>query len=131
MRLGFRLGPYYFASLGSGYHWMFPDASKGFSGLMRCWNLFSDGRLFGKEKYVAYREWLGKNVGVSEYDLWTRLAVMQRKKAKGFVGWVTYEKDKECEWNKIMYMLVKFAEYANVGGNRTGGFGVVRAALKS
>jgi len=43
---------------------MFPDAVKDFSGLMRCWNLFSDRRRFGKEEYMAYREWLGKNVGV-------------------------------------------------------------------
>jgi CRISPR-associated endoribonuclease Cas6 len=106
---------------------MFPDAVKVFSGLMRCWNLFSDGRGFGKEEYVAYREWLGKNVGVSEYELWTRLAVMRNKKATGFVGWVTYElKDKKSEWNKVTHMLAKFAEYANIGGNKTGGFGMVK-----
>jgi CRISPR-associated endoribonuclease Cas6 len=130
-RLSFR-SPTYFASLGSGYHWMFPDAVKVFCGLMRCWNLFSDGRLFGKEEYLAYKEWLGKNAGVSEYELWTKLAVMRAKKATGFVGWVKYElKDKEIEWNRVTCMLIKFAEYANVGGNRTGGFGVVRLALKS
>jgi CRISPR/Cas system endoribonuclease Cas6 (RAMP superfamily) len=57
---------------------------------------------------------------------------MKSKKATGFVGWATYElKDKESEWNKVTCMLSKFAEYANVGGNRTGGFGVVRLALKS
>jgi len=57
---------------------------------------------------------------------------MKRKKVTGFVGWVTYElKDKESEWNKVTCMLAKFAEYANVGGNRTGGFGVVRLALRS
>jgi hypothetical protein len=59
-RLSFR-SPTHFVSLGSGYHWMFPGAVKVFSGLMRCWNLFSDGRRFSKEEYVAYREWLGKN----------------------------------------------------------------------
>jgi CRISPR-associated endoribonuclease Cas6 len=126
--LSFR-SPTYFASLGSDFHWMFPDAVKVFSGLMRCWNSFSDGRRFGKDEYVAYREWLGKNVGVSEYELWTRLAVMRRKKAPGFVGWVKYKvKDKESEWNRMTRMLAGFAEYANVGGNRTGGFGVVRLA---
>jgi len=130
LRLSFR-SPTYFASLGSSYHWMFPDAVKVFSGLMRCWSLFSDCRRFGKEEHLAYREWLGKNVGVSEYELWTKLAVMKTKKATGFVGWVTYElKDKESDWNKVTCMLIKFAEYANVGGNRTGGFGVVRLALK-
>ena len=123
--------PTYFASLGSGYHWMFPDAVKVFLGLMRVWNLFSDGRRFGKEEYLAYKEWLAKNVGVCEYELRTRLAVMKRKKAPGFVGWVTYEmKDKESEWNKVTFILARFAEYVNVGGNRTGGFGVVRLALK-
>jgi CRISPR-associated endoribonuclease Cas6 len=125
-RLSFR-SPTYFASLGSGFHWMFPDAVKVFSGLMRCWNLFSDARRFGKEEYVAYKEWLGKKMGVSEYDLWTRLATMRAKKATGFIGWVTYEvKDKESEWNKITCMLAKYAEYANIGGNKTGGFGVTK-----
>jgi len=122
--------PTYLASLGSSFHWMFPDAVKVFCGLMRVWNLFSDGRRFGKEEYVAYKEWLTKNVGVSEYELWTRLAVMKEKKQKkatGFVGWVTYElKDLESEWNKITCMLAKYAEYANIGGNKTGGFGVTR-----
>ena len=130
-RLAFKT-PTYFASLGSSYHWMFPDAVKVFTSLMRVWNLFSDGRRFSKEGYLSYKEWLGKDVGVCEYDLYTRLAVMRKKKATGFVGWVTYEmKDKESEWNKVTCMLARFAEYANVGGNRTGGFGVVKPALEA
>jgi CRISPR/Cas system endoribonuclease Cas6 (RAMP superfamily) len=102
-RLSFR-SPTYFASLGSGYHSMFPDSVKVFSGLMRCWDLLSDGRRFGREEYVTYREWLGKNVGVGEYELWTRLAVMRNKEAIGFVGWVTYEtKDLKSKWNKMFH----------------------------
>lgn len=125
-RLSFK-SPTYFASLGSKYHWMFPDAVKVFCGLMRCWNLFNDCRKFSKEEYVTYKEWLTKNAGVSEYELWTRLAVMKRKKATGFVGWVTYElKDKKSKWNKTTCMLAKYAEYANIGGNKTGGFGVTK-----
>mgnify|MGYP005835247803 CR=1 FL=1 len=117
--------PTYLASLGSSFHWMFPDAVKVFCGLMRVWNLFNDGRRFDKEEYVTYKEWLTKNAGVSEYELWTKLALMKQKKAIGFVGRVTYElKDKDSEWNKITCMLAKFAEFANVGGNKTGGFGV-------
>jgi CRISPR-associated endoribonuclease Cas6 len=130
-RLSFR-SPTYFASLGSKYHWMFPDAMKVFCGLMRGWNLFSDSKKFGKKEYVAYKEWLTKNAGVSEFELWTRLAVMKRKKATGFVGWATYElKDKKSKWNKITHMLAKYAEYANIGGNKTGGFGVTKLAFKS
>jgi CRISPR/Cas system endoribonuclease Cas6 (RAMP superfamily) len=53
------------------------------------------------------------------------------KKVTGFVGWVTYEtKDEESEWNKMTQALARFAEFANAGGNRTGGFGVVKSALK-
>jgi CRISPR-associated endoribonuclease Cas6 len=126
-RLIFRT-PTYFASLGSSFHWMFPDATKVFTSLMRVWNLFSDDKRFSKEEYVAYKEWLGKNAGVCKYELWTRLAVMRGKKATGFVGWVMYEmKDKKSEWNKITSTLAKYAEHSNVGGNRTGGFGVVNS----
>ena len=126
---GFKLqfrSPPYLASLGSRYHWMFPDAVKVFSSLMRVWNLFSASRRFDKDEYVAYKEWLTRNVGVSEYELWTRMAVMRNKKAKGFVGWATYESDDlKSDWNRMTHTLARFAEYANIGGNRTGGFGVV------
>ncbi len=131
LKLEFR-SPTYFASLGSGFHWMFPDAVKVFSNLMRCWNLFSDCKRFSKEEYVEYKEWLNKNVGVSSYELWTRLAMMKTKKATGFEGWVRYElKDNENEWNKVTFMLARFAEYANVGGNKTGGFGLARLVLRT
>lgn len=131
-RLGFHFrSPTYFASMGSSYHWMFPDAVRTFSGLMRVWNLISDTRQFGKEEFLAYKEWLSKNAGVNAYELWTKLAVMRAKKATGFVGWVEYElKDKESEWNRTTCLLARFAEYANVGGNRTGGFGVVGLELR-
>lgn len=129
-RLHFKT-PTYLASMGSSYHWMFPDAVKVFSSLMRSWNTFSDCRRFSKEELAEYKEWLGKNVGVSQYELWTKLAVMKGKKAAGFVGWVTYELgDCESNWNKITCMLAKYAEYANLGGNRSGGFGVTRLSLK-
>lgn len=127
LKLVFRT-PTYFASLGSDFHWMFPDGVKVFCGLMRTWNLFSDGKRFSKDDYVAYKEWLTKNAGVAEYQLETKLAVMRRKKATGFTGWVTYElKDKENSWNKTTCMLAKYAEYSNIGGNKTGGFGVTKS----
>ncbi|MGC8850181.1 MAG: CRISPR system precrRNA processing endoribonuclease RAMP protein Cas6, partial [Candidatus Bathyarchaeia archaeon] len=82
---------------------------------------------FGKEDYLAYRGWLERNMGVCEYELWTKLAVMRHKRAVGFMGWATYEmKDLKSDWNRITAMLARFAEYANIGGNRTGGFGVTR-----
>jgi len=124
--------PTYLASLNSSYHWMFPDPVKVFCSLMRCWNMFSDERRFSKEEYVAYKGWLAENVGVSRYELQTRCVVMRNKQTAGFAGWVGYEMaDREGEWNKITCMLAKFAEYSNIGGNRTGGFGAVTVDLKA
>jgi CRISPR-associated endoribonuclease Cas6 len=121
--LNFRT-PTYFANLNSNYHWMFPDPAKVFCSLMRYWNQFSDGRHFSKEEYVSYKAWLAKNVGVSRYELQTRLAVMRNKKATGFTGTVNYElKDKENPWNKITCMLARYSEYSNVGGNKTAAYG--------
>lgn len=68
------------------------------------------------------KEWLEKHVGISEYSLKMTLAEMGRKKAVGFTGWSTYERDAEDKWNKVTMALLHFAEYSNVGGNRTGGF---------
>lgn len=119
--------PTYLANLNSCYHWMFPDPAKVFCSLMRYWNQFSDERRFSKEEYVAYKDWLGKTVGVSRYELQTRLMVMRNKKAAGFTGWIAYEVgDKESAWSKVTCMLARFAEFSNVGGNKTGGYGQVK-----
>ena len=119
--------PTYLPCLGSSYRWMFPDAVRVFCGLMRVWNKFSDGRRFGKEEFLAYKEWLGKNAGVCGYRLGTRLAVMREKKAVGFIGWCAYEmKDLKSEWNRVTVMLAKYAEYSNIGGNKTAGYGATR-----
>ena len=122
--------PTYLANLNSNYHWMFPDPVKVFCSLMRCWNQFSDERHFTKEEYMAYKDWLAKNMGVSRYELQTRLAVMRLKKAAGFTGWVTYElEDKENPYNKTTHMLAHYAEYANIGGNKTAAYGQTKLIM--
>ncbi|RLI43968.1 hypothetical protein DRO69_08455, partial [Candidatus Bathyarchaeota archaeon] len=45
-------------------------------------------------------------------------------------GWITYELRDGGEWNRITQMLARYAEYSNVGGNRTGGFGVTKHKIK-
>mgnify|MGYP000047013708 FL=1 len=129
-RLYFRT-PTYLSTLGTSYHYLFPDHVRIFSGLMRLWNLFSNFRRFSKEEFLEYKDWLLRNVGVSQHRLWTCLVFMGRKKASGFVGWATYEfGDLESGWNKVTQVLARFAEYSNVGGNRTGGFGVTKHKTK-
>lgn len=76
---------------------------------------------------LRIKEEIEKNGGMREYELWATLAILRSKKAAGFVGWVTCEmKGKESEWNKVTIMLAKYAEYANIGGNKTGGYGVTK-----
>ena len=123
--------PTYLASLGSGYHELFPNPIKVFPNLMRLWDQHTTTKKFGKEKLQEYKEWLTKNIGVAEYKLKTRLAHMGKKKATGFVGWITYETKTMDEWSKTTVMLAKYAEYSNIGGNRTGGFGVAKVKFRS
>lgn len=52
---------------------------------------------------------------------------MRSKKATVFGGWVTHEmKDEESEWNRTTRLSARFAEHANVSGNRTGRFRQVK-----
>ena len=124
-KLSFR-SPTYLSSMGSKYDCLFPDPVLVFSSLMRLWDECSTSRQFGKEGLKAYKEWLERHIGVSEYNLGTVLADMGRKKAVGFEGWATYETSAQDEWNKATVTLARFAEYSNIGGNRTGGFGETR-----
>ncbi|MBS7630098.1 CRISPR-associated endoribonuclease Cas6 [Candidatus Bathyarchaeota archaeon] len=124
-RLIFRT-PTYLSSMGSRYESLFPEPLQIFSNLMRIWDSFSDSRVFGEEGLEAYKYWIKNHMGVSAYVLRTGLAEMGKKKAIGFTGWVEYEMDEQEEWNKVTLALAKFAEYSNIGGNRTGGFGEVR-----
>jgi CRISPR-associated endoribonuclease Cas6 len=122
--------PTYLSNLHSNYHWMFPDPVKIFTSLMRQWNKFSDTKTFSKEEYLNYKEWLQKNVGVSRYELQTRLSVMRNKKATGFTGTTTYElTDKKNPYNKTTHMLAKYAQYTNIGGNKTAAYGQTKLVL--
>jgi len=129
LRLYFRT-PTYLASLGTSFHCLWPEPTKIFPNLMRLWNAYTTAKRYSKEEHMEYKAWLNKNVGVAEHELQTRLVHMGRKKATGFVGWTAYEVKAKDEWNKVTCTLAKFAEYSNIGGNRTGGFGVTKSVAK-
>ncbi|MEM2094545.1 MAG: CRISPR-associated endoribonuclease Cas6 [Candidatus Bathyarchaeia archaeon] len=118
--------PTYLSSMGASYRCLFPEPVRLFSNLMRLWSCFSTSRRYTKEEHATYKDWLGKHIGVSQYRLKTVFAHMRKKKAPGFQGWVTYEMDRNDDWNKVTIMLAQFAQYSNTGGNRTAGFGETR-----
>ena len=127
-RLYFRT-PTYFKELGSPFHSLFPEPQRIFPGLLKLWNR-SSGR-GGLKDPSEYRAWISKSLGVSGHELSTRQVLMGKKKALGFTGWASYEALGGGEWAKLTWLMAKFAEYSNVGGNRTGGFGVVRFEPKA
>ncbi|MBS7645105.1 CRISPR-associated endoribonuclease Cas6 [Candidatus Bathyarchaeota archaeon] len=118
--------PTYLSASGTEYHYLFPDHERIFPNLLRIWNHFSDDERFTGEELEEYKEWLHRNMGVSQHRLETRMAYMREKKATGFTGWAVYEMKKRDRWSRVTATLARYAEYSNIGGNRTGGFGVTR-----
>ena len=67
---------------------------------------------------------IGLQFGVNEMSYRNDCTFVRNKKATGFTGYVTYElKDKENQWNKTTHMLAHYAQYANIGGNKTAAYG--------
>ena len=74
---------------------------------------------------------IGLQFGVNEMSYRNDCTFVRNKKATGFTGYVTYElKDKENQWNKTTHMLAQYAEYANIGGNKTAAYGQIKFMLK-
>jgi CRISPR-associated endoribonuclease Cas6 len=123
--------PTHLSKISSKFDTLFPDPSSLFPNLMRIWDSCTDDK-FGKEVHMRYKTWVEKNVIVSAYNLRT-LTVFSGKNMKiGFIGWSNYRIDdeKNSEFGLTTNKLAKFAEYSNVGMERTAGFGVVRYSTK-
>ena len=125
VKLVFR-SPTYLTVGGTDYHYLFPDHVRVFLHLMRLWNEFTSTRKFSEEEQNEYGEWLFKNVGVAAHKVGTVPVVFKERPLVGFTGWVVYEIKDEGGWNNVTQMLAMFSEYSNIGGNRTGGFGVTK-----
>jgi CRISPR-associated endoribonuclease Cas6 len=123
-RLYFR-SPTYLSAMGSRFNLLYPDPVQLFTSLLRLLDTFTTGRRHGPGGLEEYRDWLRAHAGVTEHAIRTHLAEMARMRAVGFTGWATYKLDAEGDWNRLTVALAKFAEYSNVGGNRTGGFGEI------
>jgi len=115
------------AKIGSKFDQVFPEPLSVFPNLMRVWDSCMHEK-FGKEIHEKYKEWMERNVTVSAYDLHT-LTVRGKSMKIGFVGWCAYRIDDSSEnsqFRLITNKLAKFAEYSNIGMERTAGFGVVK-----
>jgi CRISPR-associated endoribonuclease Cas6 len=115
--------------------YLFPDPVLMFRNIVRIWRHFSNYP-FNYEKYLEWIESGGvaisgfpkgiKTIRVYEHPTLNKWCV-------GFTGKVffdlpsdTYKKDMA----QLTDALLKFAEFSNVGGNRTAGFGVIKYEAK-
>lgn len=108
-----------------------PDIYLMFRNLTRLWRRFS-GLSF---EYVEYINWIriggialaGFPHGIKTIRVYEHPT--SNKWATGFVGRVRFSIPKNTfseKFSRFTDALMKFAEYSNVGGNRTAGFGVIK-----
>ena len=102
-----------------------------FRNLVRIWRSFSDESL----DYEGFMKWVeyggiaisGFPKGIKTVRVYEQSNV--KKWAVGFIGVVRFHLPEDTYSEKYAVMadtLLRFAEYSNVGGNRTAGFGVVK-----
>ena len=127
------LTPTYFSKWGVEFHEAFPHPVAVFMNLLNLWNEFSPIK-FDKK---TFRDWVEKSIAVSGYKLQKPLKTIDIGRGRaisGFSGWCAYRFFPHKEFNealnknhlKLLYTLCRFGEFSNVGGNRTGGFGVIK-----
>jgi len=114
--------PTYFRQIGSSKNFLLPTTEKLVFSMAKIWNAFSEEK-FDK----AYlEENVIPNIHVIGYRIRTikPIKLDEKRSVIGFVGKVAYEID-DLESAKIFHKLLSLAKYSNIGGNRTGGFGVI------
>jgi len=108
-----------------------PDAGLMFRNLARLWRRFS-GISF---EYGDYASWIDKGgVALAGFPTGIRtVRVYEHPKSNkwvmGFIGGVRFSMPRDLfseKFARFTDALMRFAEYSNVGGNRTAGFGVVK-----
>ena len=99
--------------------------------LVRLWRSFAN-KPFNYSDYLSWISSMGVSLAGYPRGIRTRRLyehVTTKKFVVGFVGSVNFSVPEDLyikKWARITDALLKFAEYSNVGGGRTAGFGMVR-----
>lgn len=119
--------PTYFRVVGIDKHYLFPTADKVVYSVAKILNVFSEEKM---EKEYLQKEIIPM-ISEEDYDLKTIKPVRLggRRAVIGFTGTITY-RTKSRESSKTFLKFLQVAEYMNIGGNRTGGFGVIHFEVK-
>jgi CRISPR-associated endoribonuclease Cas6 len=120
------LTPTYFNIVGRDFDMRLPEPTFLFENIAHIWNQFAPGG--SGIDFSGLYEWISKNVFISSYQLKTRaFPIGKETPVIGCTGWATYlVKDPENGYAIWLDALLRFAEYSNLGGNRTAACGVIR-----
>jgi len=114
--------PTFFRRKGNPYKYLFPDPVILFTNIARIWNSVSDDEI----NIESLTEIMSSNVGVLMHRIKTSksMDIGEGRRVIGFIGRCIYESaDKNA--SKIISRLLSIAEYTNVGGSRSLGFGAI------
>ncbi len=124
------LTPTYFNIAKQEFPMRYPDPRYVFMNLATLWNAFNEEQAMVDK--TGLFSWLENHISINAYNLSTHSVYLAKNAPKiGFKGWVRYQLSGEEDYRRWIHALAQFAEFSNVGANRTAGFGCVKYRIKN
>jgi len=121
--------PTYFNIAKQDFPLRFPDPRYLFMNLATLWNTFNEDKILVDQEELF--EWIENHVSITGYNLQTRSEYIAKGVPKiGFKGWTHFQLSGDEKYQQWITTLCSFAEFSNVGANRTAGFGCVKFSLR-
>jgi len=119
------LTPTYFNIAKQEFPMRYPDPRYVFMNLASLWNTFNEEKVFVDQTELF--SWLENHISINAYNLSTYSVYIAKNAPKiGFKGWVRYQLSGEESYQRWVHALAQYAEFSNVGANRTAGLGCVK-----
>ncbi len=119
------LTPSCFNIAGKDFPMRFPDPRFLFMNLATLWNTFNEEQVFIDRS--EFFTWLESNISINRYKLSTHRVYTAKNTPKiGFKGFIRYRLSDDNKYQSWIHALAQYAEFSNVGSNRTAGLGCVK-----
>jgi len=120
--------PTYFNIAKQEFPLRFPDPRYLYMNLTSLWNTFNKKVLVDQEEFYS---WIENHISINAYNLKTKTVQIAKGAPKiGFKGWVKYKLSGDTNYQQWIHSLSKYAEFSNIGANRTAGLGCVQYISK-